>query len=340
MTNNLFKHVAVFTDIHVGLKHNSQTHNKDCIDFIDWFIDEAKSRGAETCIFMGDFHHHRATLNVCSLGYTMRILGKLNQAFEHVWFIVGNHDIYYREKRDVNSIPMAELYPNITLVDKPMIKDNVAIVPWLVGDEWKEVKEYETKYMFGHFELPGFKLNAMVDMPDHGGLNKTHFKNQEYVFSGHFHKRQFGENVHYIGNPFGHNYADAWDFDRGAMFLKWGGKPEYVNWTDGPKYMSTKLSCLADEPEKYLLPKAHIKAVIDVDLSYEEVNYMRETLIEQFNIRELKLLPSDSLRHTEDTELEISFESVDEIVVSQINSIESDEYNIERLVDIYNNLCN
>jgi hypothetical protein len=41
--------------------------------------------------------------------------------------------------------------------------------------------------MFGHFELPKFKMNAMVEMPDHGLLNETHFANQTQVFTGHFH---------------------------------------------------------------------------------------------------------------------------------------------------------
>ena len=48
--------------------------------------------------------------------------------------------------------------------------------------------------MFGHFELPSFYMNAMVQMPDHGELRAEDFKNQSYVFSGHFHKRQHKEN--------------------------------------------------------------------------------------------------------------------------------------------------
>ena len=58
----------------------------------------------------------------------------------------------------------------------------------------------------------------------------------EYVFSGHFHKRQYKNNIHYIGNAFPHNYADAGDWERGAMFLTWGEEPSYVNWPDCPKY--------------------------------------------------------------------------------------------------------
>jgi len=60
---NLFNKVMVFSDVHLGLRHNSVTHLDDCIDYIKWFISEAELRGAETCIFMGDFYHHRNTVN-------------------------------------------------------------------------------------------------------------------------------------------------------------------------------------------------------------------------------------------------------------------------------------
>ena len=39
--SNLFKKAAVFTDIHFGLKSNSIQHNRDCSDFVDWFIEKS-----------------------------------------------------------------------------------------------------------------------------------------------------------------------------------------------------------------------------------------------------------------------------------------------------------
>ena len=65
---------------------------------------------------------------------------------------------------------------------------------------------------------------------------------------------------------------------------------------------------------------------------------MKETFIEQFKIRELKLLPQTLLEGNESGEFEISFESVDEIVVSQISTLESDVFNKNKLIEIYNEL--
>jgi len=334
----LFKKVAVFTDIHFGLKHNSRQHNNDCENFVQWFIAEAKKRGCETCIFMGDWHHHRANVNVSTLNYTLSNLGFLNDAFEQTYFITGNHDLYYKEKREINSIPMAGRFQNIIMVDEVLKQGDVAIVPWLIGDEWKTIEKIKSKYMFGHFELPHFKMNAMVTMPDHGGLQSNKFKHQDYVFSGHFHKRQQQGKIHYIGNPFGHNYADVWDFERGAMFLEWGGEPEYVDWEDGPRYIALELSDLLEDPEAFLNENTHAKVTLDVDISYEEANFLRETFTENYKIRELRLIPR---REIDDIDLkpgEIKFETVDQIVIDSIKNIDSESFDVNKLASIYNDL--
>ncbi|BDR25904.1 SbcD-like subunit of palindrome specific endonuclease [Pseudomonas phage Cassandra] len=335
---NLFKKVACFSDIHFGLHHNSKIHNQDCEDFIKWFCKTAKEKNAETCIFLGDWHHTRNTINVSTLNYTMSSLELLNDTFEKVYFITGNHDLMYREKREVHSIPMGHKYPNIVMIEDPFEQGDVSILPWLVGDEWKDVPKIKAKYLFGHLEIPGFKLNAMVEMPDVGEIKSEHFVNQTYVFSGHFHKRQVNGKINYIGNPFGHNYSDVWDFDRGAMFLEWGGEPEYVNYEDGPRFISTTLKQILENPDYYLKPKTHVKATIDVDITYEEANFLRETFLSSYKVREFKLLQSKYSEHEIESDTETEFETVDEIVISELTNIQSDNFDKNILISIYTNL--
>lgn len=335
--NQLFKTAACFGDIHVGLKQNSHTHLDDCVRFVDWFIAEAKSRKAETCIFLGDWSHHRNTINPRSLNVSIDLFRKLNDAFDTVYFIVGNHDLYFKENRSVNSVEYGRDLPNFVIIDELFVQDDVAIVPWLVSDEWRKIQKITTKYMFGHFELPFFKMNAMVEMPDHGGLNAKHLVAPEYVFSGHFHKRQYKNNIHYIGNAFPHNYADTWDDDRGAMFLTWGKEPVYVNWPDCPKYRTLKLSELLDKHAEVLDQYTHARVKLDIDISYEEAAFIKEKFAEQYNVRELHLMPENTEQETFEG-VEIEFESVDHIVVSQLETIESNTINKGTLISLYNGL--
>tara|TARA_R110001606_G_scaffold81518_4_gene187469 strand:+ start:3189 stop:4199 length:1011 start_codon:yes stop_codon:yes gene_type:complete len=336
----LFKKAAVFTDIHFGLKGNSKVHNQDCEDFIDWYIKEAKANGCETGIFCGDWHHNRNSLNLTTMDATIRSMEKLGAAFEQFFFFDGNHDLYYKDKRDVNSTAFAKHIPGITFVDEITTIEDVTIVPWLVGDEWKKLRTLKSKYVFGHFELPSFYMNAMVQMPDHGELKAEDFKHQSYVFSGHFHKRQQQGVVHYLGNAFPHNYADAWDDDRGMMILDRENdkEPEYLNWADCPKYRTIKLSQLIDEQETLIKPNMYLRVNLDLPISFEEASFVKETFINQYGCREISLIPQKQLEELT-TELDIrQFESVDQIVAGEIAAIDSDNFNKKMLMDIYNEL--
>jgi DNA repair exonuclease SbcCD nuclease subunit len=336
----VFKKAAVFTDIHLGMKGNSRVHNQDCEDYINWYIEQAKANNCETGIFCGDWHHNRNSLNLTTMDTTIRLLEKLGESFEKFYMFAGNHDLYYKDKRDVKSTEFAKHIPGITIVDEIQVIEDVALVPWLVGDEWRRIEKLQAKYLFGHFELPSFYMNAMVQMPDHGELKSEHFKNQEYVFSGHFHKRQKQGKIHYIGNAFPHNYADAWDDDRGMMILdrENDAEPEYINWSECPKYRTVKLSQLIDQKDSLIKPSMYLRVTLDIDISYEEATYIKETFIEQYKCREITLIPQ---KHIEEinTDLDIEqFESVDQIVSNEIQAIDSEQFNKKLLLDIYNEL--
>lgn len=335
----LFKKVACFTDIHFGLKSNSQTHNQDCEDFVDWFIETARKEGAETCIFLGDWHHNRNSINLITLDTSLRCLEKLGAAFEQFFWFPGNHDLFYKDKRDIHSSAFGRHIPGVTVIDGITTLDDVTLVPWLIGDEWRTMKDVKSKYVFGHFELPHFFMNAMVQMPEHGELTSDQFNGPDYIFSGHFHKRQNKNNIWYIGNAFPHNFADTWDDERGMMLLEWGGKPEFIDWSECPKYRTIKLSQLIDEKDSVMKSKMYLKVNLDIDITFEEANFIKETYMHEHNIREISLIQEkNNLEGYLEEATDSKFESVDQIVTEQLINIDSDTFDKKLLLDIYNNL--
>lgn len=336
---NLFKKAAVFTDLHLGLKSNSIIHNQDCEEFIDWMIQTAKQEGCETCLFLGDFHHTRASINIVTLNHSMAALEKLSAAFETVYFLPGNHDLYYKDRRDVQSAAWAKHIDNIIMIDELFDQGDVTIVPWLVGDDHKKMKRLETKYVFGHFELPQFYMNAMIQMPDHGDVTGKDFDKVDHLFSGHFHKRQTKDNITYIGNCFPHNYSDAGDDERGFMVLEWDKDPKFYNWQDGPSYRVFNLSDLLHNADDLLKPKMCVRVNIDVDITYEEATFIKESYIDSHQLREITLIPNKNTGLDSDASTtSIEFESIDQIVTSELTQIESDVYDSKILMSIYNNL--
>lgn len=336
---NLFKKVACFTDIHFGLKSNSTVHLNDCEEFIDWFIGQAKKEGCETGIFLGDWSHNRNSLNLYTLDSSIRCLEKLGQAFDQFFWFPGNHDLFYKDKRDVHSSAFGRHIPGITVVENITTKSNVTLVPWLVGDEWKSMQNVKSKYVFGHFELPKFMMNAMVQMPDHGELRAEDFVGPDLVFSGHFHKRQQNEKVIYIGNAFPHNFSDTWDDERGMMILEWGGQPKFIDWPNCPKYRTIKLSDLLDNKDSIMKSKMYLRVNLDIDISFEEANFIKETFMKEHDIREISLIQDkNNLEGTIEDNPDAKFESVDQIVTEQLVNIESEQFDKKTLLEIYNNI--
>jgi DNA repair exonuclease SbcCD nuclease subunit len=202
------------------------------------------------------------------------------------------------------------------------------------------MSDIKTKYLFGHFELPSFYMNALVRMPDHGDLKPEHFKHQDYVFSGHFHKRQKQGAIHYIGNAFPHNYADVGDDDRGMMILDKENnlEPEFINWPDCPKYRTVTLSHLIDNADTFIKSKMYLRVTLDLPISYEEASFIKETFINQYGCREITLIPQKQLEEIS-TELDIAqFESVDQIVSNEISQLDTNNYDKSMLLQIYNGL--
>ena len=335
-SENAFQRALIFSDIHFGKKNNSLVFNQDCEDFVMWAIDTAIEWGAETCIFLGDWHDNRKMLNVATMEKSIKSMELLDKSFKKVYFLLGNHDLYYRDRRDLHSILFGRKFDNINIVNDILVEGNCGFVSWLIGDEYKQLETMDVKYVFGHFEFPGFLMNSMMTMPDDGTgqLHELFCSGVERVFSGHFHKRQEKRNskntvIHYIGNAFPHDFSDAMDFDRGIVLLEWGKEPEFRTWEHQPTYIAVKFSDFINNANIYCKPKASIKLYQDRnDISYEEAVYIKEQFVKKFNLRELIMLPfvdEDQLYDgngiSNNLDMIESHQSIDDMVLSFLSSM-------------------
>ena len=122
------------------------------------------------------------------------------------------------------------------------------------------------------------------------------------------------------------------------MILEHGGEPQYINWWNCPKYRTVKLSRLLDEKDTLIKSKMYLRVTLDLPISYEEANFIKETFMKDYECREISLIPN-----TQDEEINsdidiTKFESVDEIVAKEIEAIESDSFDKSKLLSIYRDL--
>jgi hypothetical protein len=96
---------------------------------------------------------------------------------------------------------------------------------------------------------------------------------------------------------------------------------------------------LIDNAAALLTPKMHVRVNLDIEISYEEANFIKETFVRDYNLREMALIPNKTSGVGEDLAPgEVKFESVDQIVTDQITNIESEFYDNKLLLKIYQTL--
>lgn len=336
---------AYFTDLHVGAKSNSQQHNEDCVAYIDWFCDNVRNDpDIDYVCFVGDWHEVRSAINIQTLNYSYEIATKLNDLEMPIFFIVGNHDLYHRNTRDVYSLIHFNEFSNFTIIDEPVVMDNIGdgvlMCPYLFHDEYVKLTEFsKVPVWVGHFEFKGFVVTGytitMKTGPDH-----TDFKKPKHIISGHFHKRQTSGNVTYIGNTFPTNFSDAGDFQRGMMIYDHSTNDmEFMDWKECPKYIVGKLSDFINNQIK-LYPNARVKSVADIPITYEENLELKKRFIEDNDLREFTIEESseieEALTETESTVVnDTEMGSVDDMVVNMLGDIESDHIDNDLLQVIY-----
>lgn len=343
----LFNKAACFTDIHWGAKSDSELHNKDCLRFIDWFIEQVVKHECDSIIFLGDWYHNKSRLRVDTQWYSTGAMNRLNSLGIPIYWLIGNHDIFFKTNRHVHSLPVLHgYYENIHVYNEMKQVGDVLFCPWLVGNEFTTPPDTECKYIMGHFELPTFLMNENMECFDKGmGLLKDHFYKCEAVFTGHFHKRQLKLNEHnipvtYIGNCFPHNFNDVGDRDRGCMILEWDQEPVFLNWEDGPNYNRVKLSDLLVVMEKDELGKHYnefsvIECQDDLDMSIDESLELKELIYNQ--VRAITIIPYEKKELAEEATDVQEEQNVDQMVVEHLRKLDTEgsDYDTDLLVDLY-----
>ena len=82
----------------------------------------------------------------------------------------------------------------------------------------------------------------------------------------------------------------------------------------------------------------YVRVTLDIKISYEEANFIRETFIDKYQLRELQLIPEQVDQAQQPTVEVQKFDSVDQIVIKQLDGVDSETYDKNILMAIYNNL--
>lgn len=213
--------IALITDQHFGARNDSQLF----LDYYEKFYSEVffpnlKEQDIKTVLILGDTFDRRKYVNFNTLQRSKNMFfDKLRDEEITVHMLAGNHDTYYKNTNEVNSIDLLlKEYENITVIDEPMTisldnkddTDDILMIPWICVDNYnrclEEINNSKATLCAGHFEIAGFAMYR--GHPNEEGLDRGIFRKFDWTFSGHYHHKSSRDGIHYLGNPYELNWQD------------------------------------------------------------------------------------------------------------------------------------
>lgn len=287
--------VAIFTDLHLGLKSDSQVWHNVVFDWVDSMIDTLNKRNIKNIFFLGDWFHNRAAVSGITLKAAADVLEKLSDFT--IWMFPGNHDLYFANQVEVSSVALLKGYSNIKFFDKitkvNLDSTEITLCPW--GLNPLDTSIESTEYLFGHFEINTFQMNSSEKLCEEGLKLSDLLRKFTKIFSGHFHKAQkrvYSTGlVQYVGNPFQMNYGEA-EEDKGFIILDLkSGNYEYVYNEISPKFIKMPLSRLVNLDITELptvFTGNFVRLICDMSITADDMNELVR-LISVFKPEELDI---------------------------------------------------
>lgn len=236
-------------DSHLGIYKSNDFYHNVVYNLFSEIRDVCITRNIDTILHFGDFFDERKALNTKTQNVAHRIASILEGLTTFI--LVGNHDIYYRDKLDPTALELFKNYDHINIVDKQFKLGDIVLVPWGV------LPDSGSGYCAGHFDIMGFKMNNYYTSTK--GIDPKILGRFKHVYSGHFHIPNSHSNVTYLGSPYAHTFNDV-DSRRGYYIWE-DGELEFIEFEFAPKFKIIHTSTINKEE----VQGNHVKLVFDED---------------------------------------------------------------------------
>jgi len=208
--------VAIICDTHFGVRNDSPLFLNYFLDFFEnQFFPYLRDHNIKNVLHLGDLMDRRKFVNFQTLAEVKkRFISHFDSGEFELWCLLGNHDTYYKNTNEINSINQLFNNTKINIVEKPINLQlgslSIALVPWINKENYEKsldfIKSTTSPFIMGHFELTGFEVLRGVKHED--GMSPSILSRFETVYSGHFHCKQSEKNVSYLGTPYQITFSD------------------------------------------------------------------------------------------------------------------------------------
>ena len=212
---------CILNDTHAGIRNSSDIFLDNADKFYsEVFFPYMLENGITHIVHLGDYYDNRKFINFRALHANRKMfLSKLRDYGMTMDIICGNHDTYYKNTNDLNSLKelLGHYIQEVNIIHRPTVMDydglDFALVPWIAADNEKETVEFlkttTAQYIGGHFELNGFEVQKGVEMQH--GMSTDILDRFQLVMSGHYHTKSSKNNIVYLGSQMEFFWNDAHD---------------------------------------------------------------------------------------------------------------------------------
>jgi len=213
--------VAILNDTHCGIRNSSDIFLDNAEKFYsDVFFPYLLEHNIRHIVHLGDYYDNRKFINFRALNRNRNaFLKPLRELGITMDIIRGNHDTYYKNTGELNSLKelLGHYMNEVTIIHKPTVMEygslKMGLVPWIDDQNEKESMDFlanaKCDWIGGHFEIAGYEM--MKGIKNEHGLDRGLFKRFEQVLSGHYHTKSTQDNIMYLGSQMEFFWNDAHD---------------------------------------------------------------------------------------------------------------------------------
>jgi DNA repair exonuclease SbcCD nuclease subunit len=211
----------VFSDLHLHGHKDRVERLQDCLDVLEWVFKTAAERNVDYIFFLGDLFHERAKIDVMNYlrTFEMFMTHMLEDASDRqMYLLVGNHDMYHKERWDINSIKPLSAIPRVSIIQSPVsLVLGGKKIDWLPHTEnpIEELNNFKKNgvgdILFAHMAVSGAQTNTFYgvrsDVIVEYDNEMVHvdaglFEPWKMTMLGHYHGAQnLTAKAEYVGSP-------------------------------------------------------------------------------------------------------------------------------------------
>lgn len=212
---------VIINDTHCGVRNSSEIFLDNAEKFYSTvFFPYLEENNIKHILHLGDYYDNRKFINFRALHRNRKMfLSELRDRSITMDIICGNHDTYYKNTNELNSLKelLGHYMDEVRIIHEPTEIQygdvTFGLVPWIAPDNEAQAMNFlrttKATHIGGHFELNGFEVTKGVEMTH--GMETSGLERFDAVYSGHFHTKSSKNNIHYLGTQLEFFWSDAND---------------------------------------------------------------------------------------------------------------------------------